>query len=46
MEKMVNVSLKFVVEIDHHVPAKDNVKLVERSVGREIVLREDNIFPQ
>src|ERR1043166_5095788 len=36
--------LKFLVKINQNVAAKDHVELVKRGIGREIVLREHDVF--
>ena len=38
--------LEGVVEVDHDVPAHDEVELVERAVGRQVVLREYDVLLQ
>src|SRR5690606_5706137 len=34
------------VEVDEDVPAQDDVELAERGVGREVVLREQDVLAQ
>ena len=43
VEQPVHVLLQRLGEVDHHVAAGDHVKLVERGVGGEVVLREDDL---
>src|SRR5204862_781520 len=45
-EEVVHVPLEVATEIDHDVPAQDEVELVERAVRREVVLREDHALGQ
>src|SRR5262249_9791093 len=44
VQKMMNVSLQLAVEIDHHVPAKDYLKFIERRIRCEIVLSKHHIL--
>src|SRR3954447_8610952 len=46
VEKPVHAILQHLVEVDHHVAAEDHVELVETTVHREVVLREDDVFRQ
>src|SRR5206468_12972298 len=41
VEQSMHAVLQRSVEVDHHVAADDHVELVERSIGDEVVLRED-----
>src|SRR5450432_3961060 len=46
VEEPVHAVLQRAVEVDEHVPADYQVEIVERSVGGQIVLREDDVPPQ
>src|SRR5439155_27010777 len=43
VEEIAHALLQAALEVDHHVPANDHVVLVEGAVGREVVLREDDV---
>ena len=43
VEQLVHAVLQRAVEVDQHVAAEDDVELVERAVGDEVVLREDDV---
>ena len=46
VEEVEDALLEAAFEVDHHVAADDHVELVERPVGSEVVLREDDVPQQ
>src|SRR5687767_11873770 len=46
VEQAVHFPLQRLVEIDENVAAQDDVELGERSVGHEVVLRENHVREQ
>ncbi|MNB84895.1 hypothetical protein D3C75_317770 [compost metagenome] len=42
----MHVIAELIVEIDHYVAAKNNIKLIKRCVRRQIMLGENNVFAQ
>ena len=44
VQQMMYVGLELAVEVNHHVPAKNHVKFVERRIRSEIVLRENDVL--
>src|SRR5213592_320055 len=46
VEEAMDPILQDAVEIDEHVPADDEVEVVERPVGGEVVLREHDVAAQ
>ena len=45
-EELLHAVLQGVVEVDQDVAAEDDVEVIERGVGDEIVLREDDVLAQ
>jgi fructose-1,6-bisphosphatase len=43
VDQVVHSLLQSLVEIDHHIAAQDDVKLVEGTVGRQVMLGEDDV---
>src|SRR5438477_13164082 len=43
-KELHHVLLQRVVEVDEDVPAEDDVEMIERRVGDEVVLREDDVL--
>ena len=46
VEEVVHPRLERGVEVDHHIAAQDRVELVERRIGDEVVLGEDEVALQ
>ena len=46
VEQVVNTCLEVFIEVNHHVAAQNHLKLIERPVGRQVMLRKDHILFQ
>src|SRR6266511_5334467 len=42
-KELLHAVLQHIVEVDQHVPAQDDVEVIERGVRDEVVLREDRV---
>src|SRR5215212_1519926 len=46
VEQRMHSILQIAIEVDEHVSAEDDGELAERSIGDEVVLREDDVARQ
>src|SRR5438309_1961317 len=44
VEQAVDASGQRIIEIDHDIPAQDDMELIERAIGHQVVLSKDDIL--